>query len=455
MSAELREAVAGLMSRARDDLAQLVAFKSVADPKQYPQEECTRTAQWLVDAFAEVGLHDMGMSQTADGSMAVHGSASAPEAESKVPTVLLYCHYDVQPPLGEDRWHTPIFELTEKDGRWYGRGSADCKGNIVMHLTALRALKQVYGDFRCAIKLISEGSEEQGTGGLEDFVPRNPELLRADTILVCDTGNFAVGVPTLTTTLRGMTSIDVTLEALASPMHSGMFGGPAPDPVAGLVSVLASLRDAEGNTTIDGLENTQRWTGVDYPVDQFRVDANVLDGVDLLGSGSVADELWARPAVTILGIDIPAVIGSTAALQASAKARISLRIPPGTDGKTAQDAMVTHVEKRVPWNLRCTVGRVAVGEPFVGSLHGPAFDALKVSLEEAYGRPLASAGQGGSIPLCNVFAETFPDAEIFLMGVEEPQCLIHAPNESVDPSEIEHAALAEALFLDRYARSGL
>src|SRR6185312_1864892 len=204
-----------------------------------------------------------------DGSMAVHGSASAPEAESKVPTVLLYCHYDVQPPLGEDRWHTPIFELTEKDGRWYGRGSADCKGNIVMHLTALRALKQVYGDFRCAIKLISEGSEEQGTGGLEDFVPRNPELLRADTILVCDTGNFAVGVPTLTTTLRGMTSIDVTLEALASPMHSGMFGGPAPDPVAGLVSVLASLRDAEGNTTIDGLENTQRWTGVDYSSEQF------------------------------------------------------------------------------------------------------------------------------------------------------------------------------------------
>ncbi len=185
------------------------------------------------------------MSPTPDGSMAVHGHVPAPEG---TPTVLLYCHYDVQPPLGEEHWDTPVFELTERDGRWHGRGAADCKGNIVMHLTALRALKEVNGGFPCGIKLISEGSEEQGTGGLEEFVPDNVELLRADTILVCDTGNFAVGVPTLTTTLRGMTSVDIKLEALASAMHSGMFGGPAPDAVAGLLAMLASLRDEHGNT---------------------------------------------------------------------------------------------------------------------------------------------------------------------------------------------------------------
>jgi cysteinylglycine-S-conjugate dipeptidase len=452
MSADLREAIAGLMARAKDDLAELVTFKSVADPQLYPPEECTRAAQWLIDAFTEVGLHDMAMSPTPDGSMAVHGNAPGPDG---TPTVLLYCHYDVQPPLGEEHWDTPVFELTEKGGRWYGRGSADCKGNIVMHLTALRALKQVYGDFRCGIKLISEGSEEQGTGGLEEFVPRNPDLLRADTILVCDTGDSAVGVPTLTTTLRGMTNVDVRLEALDSPMHSGMFGGPAPDPVAALVAMLASLRDADGNTTIDGLDNTQRWTGVDYPVDQFRADAKILDGVDEIGDGSVADMLWARPAVTILGIDIPPVIGSASVVQASTAARVSLRIPPGMDGRAAQDALVAHLESRVPWNLRCEIERVALGDPFVGSLNGPGFDALKSALEEAYGRPLASAGQGGSIPLCNVFADTFPDAEIFLMGVEEPRCLIHAPNESVDPTEIERIALAEALFLDSYARAAV
>jgi acetylornithine deacetylase/succinyl-diaminopimelate desuccinylase-like protein len=342
---DLRDSIAGLMGRAKDDLSELVTFQSVADPKQYPPEECAKAAQWVVDAFAEAGLQDVTMSPTPDGSMCVHGHADGPAG---TPTVLLYCHYDVQPPLGEDAWTSPVFELTERDGRWYGRGSADCKGNIVMHLTALRALRERRGGFPCGIKLICEGSEEQGTGGLEEFVPPNADLLRADTILVCDTGNFAVGVPTLTTTLRGMTIIDVKVDALASAMHSGMFGGPAPDPVAGLIAMLASMRDAQGDTTIDGLDNTQTWTGVEYSAEQFRDDANVLDGVDLIGSGSPADMLWARPAVTVLGMDIPPVIGSASAVQASAGARVSLRVPPGMDGQVAQDALVAHLQARVP-----------------------------------------------------------------------------------------------------------
>jgi acetylornithine deacetylase/succinyl-diaminopimelate desuccinylase-like protein len=367
--------------------------------------------------------------------------------------VLLYSHYDVQPPLGEEKWNTPVWRLTERGGRWYGRGAADCKGNIVMHLTALRALKQIHGDFRCRVKLICEGSEEQGTGGLEAFVPQNAELLRADTILVCDTGNFAVGVPTLTTTLRGMTSIDVTVEALGSAMHSGMFGGPAPDPVAGLLMMLTSLRNKNGDTTIDGLDNSQAWSGVDYTAEQFRKDAQVLDGVDLIGSGSVAEMLWSRPAVTVLGMDIPPVIGSASAIQSSAAARVSLRLPPGMRAMPAQDSLIAHLRKRVPWNLRCEIERVAAGDPFVGSLQGPGFQSLRAAMEAAFGGKLRTEGQGGSIPLCNVFAETYPDAEIFLMGVEEPRCLIHAPNESVDPYEIEHLALAEALFLENYAEA--
>ena len=444
---DLRATVNGLMGRAKDDLAELVAFRSVADPKQYPPEECENAARWVVDAFAETGLRDVAMSPTPDGSMAVHGHAPAPDG---APTVLLYCHYDVQPPLGESLWTSPIWKLTERDGRWYGRGAADCKGNIVMHLTALRALRERHGGFPCGVKLICEGSEEQGTGGLEEFVPLNADLLRADAILVVDTGNFAVGVPTLTTTLRGMTSVDITLTALDSAMHSGMFGGPAPDPVVALIQLLASLYDEHGNTTVDGLDATQRWTGVEYPAEQFRADANVLDGVKPMGDGSVADLLWARPSATVLGIDVPPVIGSSSAVHAAAAARISLRLPPGVTGKQAQDALVAHLESRVPWGMRCEVRRVAVGDPFVGSLEGPAFEALKSALEEGFARPLTTEGQGGSNPLCNVLAETYPDAEIMLLGVEEPRCLIHAPNESVDPSEIEHIALAEALFLERY-----
>jgi acetylornithine deacetylase/succinyl-diaminopimelate desuccinylase-like protein len=195
---ELRGTVAGLMPEAYDDLAELVGFRSVADPAVQPPEECARAAQWVLDSFADVGLQ-MSAAPTPDGSLCVLGHAPGPQG---TPTVLLYSHYDVQPPLGEERWRTPVWELTEHEGRWYGRGAADCKGNIVMHLTALRALRKQDGGFPCSIKVVCEGSEEQGTGGLEAFVPPNADLLRADAIVVADTGNFAAGVPTLTTTLR-------------------------------------------------------------------------------------------------------------------------------------------------------------------------------------------------------------------------------------------------------------
>ena len=442
---DLRGKVKDLMVQAKADLAEMVAAKSVADPKQYPPEECIKAANIVIDRFTKLGFEDVSLHDTPDGHPCVVGHKPGPPG---TPTVLLYAHYDVQPPLGEDAWESPPFKLVERDGRWYGRGSADCKGNIVMHLTALRALE---GNVPCNVKLVVEGSEEQGTGGLEEFVVMNPDLLRADTILLVDTGNFAVGIPTLTTTLRGLANVDVKVSALSSVMHSGMFGGPAPDPVAALIHLLSTLRDEHGNTTIDGLDNEQTWSGVDYPAEQFRKDANVLDGVDLIGSGSVAEMLWARPTVTVLGIDVPPVIGSASAIQSSTRARLNLRVPPGMDGQEAQDALVAHLEKHAPWNVKVEIERVAVGDPFVSSLSGPGFEAMKTAMKEAYGRELTTEGQGGSIPLCNVLSDTYPDAEIMLMGVEEPQSLIHAPNESVDPSEIENMALAEALFLETYA----
>jgi cysteinylglycine-S-conjugate dipeptidase len=182
------------------------------------------------------------------------------------------------------------------------------------------------------VKIVGEGSEEQGTGGLEAFVPENPDLLRADAILVCDTGNVAVGVPTLTASLRGIARVVVTVRTLQSAVHSGMFGGAAPDALAALVRMLATLRDDQGNTTIRGLDATGRWPGAAYPPEQFRTDAGVLGGVDVIGDG-IADTLWARPTATVLGIDCPSVAGSSAAVPHEARARIDLRIPPGIDPK--------------------------------------------------------------------------------------------------------------------------
>ena len=275
---ELGERIAGLMPQAQQELSELVAIRSVADARQFPPEECAAAAQWLLGKFAEVGFSDVRLAETADGSQAVVGSR--PGSSATAPTVLLYSHYDVQPPLDEAAWRTPPFQLTEVDGRWYGRGAADCKGNIVAHLMALRALGD---DVPVNLKLVFEGSEEQGTGGLEAFVPKNADLLRADAILVCDTGNAAVGHPAATVSLRGVINVVVTVRALESEMHSGMFGGAAPDAMAALVEMLATLRDEKGNTTIRGLDNTQTWTGEPYPPEQFRADAGVLDGVSLFG----------------------------------------------------------------------------------------------------------------------------------------------------------------------------
>ncbi|WP_313408186.1 dipeptidase [Aeromicrobium sp.] len=442
---DLRQRITELMPEAHDELAELVAIRSVADPRQFPPEECERAAAWVRDRFAGVGF-DVRLEETADGSRAVVGSR--PGAGPDAPTVLLYAHYDVQPPVDEKAWRTPPFEMTEVDGRWYGRGTADCKGNIVMHLAALRAL----GDSRGVnLKLVVEGSEEQGTGGLEEYVAAHPDLFRADAILVCDTGNAAVGRPAATVSLRGMVNLVVTMESASTELHSGMFGGAAPDALAALVHVLSTLRDEDGDTVVRGLDNTQAWTGAPYPDDQFRSDAGVLDGVSLLGSGSVSDMLWARPALTILGIDCPPVVGSAAAVVPKAAARLNLRIPPGITPEDATRALTEHLTSAAPWGVHCTVEIEATGSPFEAATDGPAYRALAASMQEAFGVEMTHLGQGGSIPLCNVFAELYPEAEIILMGVEEPMALIHAPNESVDPSEIASMALAEALFLERYA----
>jgi len=333
----LRDRIAGLMGQVQPELAELVAIPSVADPRQFPPQECARAAQWVRDAFAGAGFADARLAETADGSQAVLGTRRCPDPHA--PTVLLYAHYDVQPPLNEADWRTPPFELTEVDGRWYGRGAADCKGNILMHLTALRAL----GDaVPVNLKLVIEGSEET-TGALEDFVPPHADLLRADAILVCDAGNAAVGQPAITVSLRGVVDVIVHVAALKSELHSGLFGGAAPDALAALVAMLATLRDASGNTTVRGLDNTQVWPGAAYSPETFRADAGVLDGVALLGDGTVADMIWSRPAVTIVGIDCPPVVGSAPAIVPRASARLNLRVPPGTKAAGAAEALVSRV----------------------------------------------------------------------------------------------------------------
>lgn len=442
--------VASLMPRAKAELAELVAFTSVADFEQYPKSESEAAASWIADALRAEDFQDVALLDTPDGTQSVYGYLPGPAG---APTVLLYAHYDVQPPLDEAGWDTPPFELTERGGRWYGRGSADCKGGIIMHLLALRALK-ANGGVPVHVKLIAEGSEEQGTGGLERYAENHPDLLRADTIVIGDAGNFRVGLPTVTATLRGMTLVRVRIDTLEGNLHSGQFGGAAPDALAALVRVLDSLRAEDGSTTIDGLAADGVWEGLQYAEEDFRSDAKVLDGVGLVGDGTVADRVWARPAVTVLGIDCPPVVGATPSVQAGARALISLRVPPGMDAAEATKALRSHLEARTPWGARVTTEQIGQGQAFRADTTSPAYEAMGAALSEAYdGEKMQIAGMGGSIPLCNTLAALYPDAEILLIGLNEPEAQIHAVNESVSPEELERMSVAEALFLQRYAKS--
>ncbi|MGW2920312.1 M20/M25/M40 family metallo-hydrolase [Streptomyces angustmyceticus] len=445
----LARTVAALQPRAKAELAELVAFKSVADPDQFPRSECEAAAGWIVEALRADGFQDVALLDTPDGTQSVYGFLPGPAG---APTVLLYAHYDVQPPLDESAWLSPPFELTERDGRWYGRGAADCKGGLIMHLTALRALKE-HGGVPVNVKVIVEGSEEQGTGGLERYAEAHPELLAADAIVIGDTGNFRVGLPTVTATLRGMTLVRVRVDTLEGNLHSGQFGGAAPDALAALIRILDSLRAEDGSTTVDGLAADASWDGLQYTEEDFRKDAKVLDGVGLVGSGTVADRIWARPAATVLGIDCPPVVGATPSVQAGARALVSLRVPPGTDAAEATKLLTAHLENAAPWGARVTVEQIGQGQPFRADTGSPAYTSMAEALREAYdGEEMQTSGMGGSIPLCNTLASLYPDAEILLIGLSEPEAQIHAVNESVSPRELERLSLAEALFLRRFAK---
>ncbi|MFD3995108.1 dipeptidase [Streptomyces sp. NPDC058583] len=446
----IAETVRSLMPRAKAELTELVAFESVADEAVAPRSECEGAANWVADALRAEDFQDVALLDTPDGSQAVYGILPGPAG---APTVLLYAHYDVQPKLDESAWLTPPFELTERNGRWYGRGTADCKGGFILHLLALRALK-ANGGIPVTVKVIVEGSEEQGTGGLERYAEQHPELLVSDAIVIGDAGNFRVGLPTVTATLRGMTMIRVRIDTLEGNLHSGQFGGAAPDALAALIRVLDSLRGPDGSTVIDGLPGDQVWEGLQYPEEDFRQDAKVLTGVALPGAGTVADRIWARPAVTVIGIDCHPVAGATPSIPSSARAQLSLRVPPGLDSAEVTKLLFAHIEKHTPWNARVSLEQVGQGQPFQADTSSPAYASMAEAMRIAYpGQEMQTAGMGGSIPLCNTLASLYPESEILLIGLSEPEAQIHAPNESVSPDELERLSVAEAHFLLNYARS--
>jgi len=441
---QLRRRVAETMGGARADLAGLVRIPSVAFPG-FPEEPVRRAAAAVLDLVRDVGI-DARLLDVPGSPPAVFGERPA---QPGAPTVLLYAHYDVQPAGPEATWTSAPFEPVERDGRLFGRGAADDKAGIVLHIAALRALG---ADCAVGVKVLIEGAEEVGGGGIEEFVAANAALVAADAIVVADVGNAALGEPTLTTSLRGMAKLLVTVSTLDAPVHSGSYGGPAPDALLALVRLLAGLHDPAGDVAVDGLA-AGAYDGVAVEEDAFRRDAGVLAGVELTGSGDLAERLFARPAITIIGLDAPAVEGAANAVVPTARALVSVRLAPGQEPDRAQVAVTAHLRAAAPWNVRLEVADVGGGEGYRARTDGPVYAAASRALELAFEKPVVRCGQGGSIPLVAAFLKAVPGAEMVLWGPEEPRSRIHGPDESVDLAELERCALAEALFLADLARS--
>nr|MBA3906882.1 M20/M25/M40 family metallo-hydrolase [Pseudonocardiales bacterium] len=364
------------------------------------------------------------------------------------PTVLLYAHHDVQPTGGDAQWTTPPFEPTERSGRLYGRGAADDKAGVLTHLAVLRAYE---GRPPVGVTLFVEGEEESGSPTLTALLHAHRDLLNCDVIIIADSGNPAVDVPALTTSLRGLVDVVVEVSMLERPAHSGVFGGPVGDALTALCRTLAALHDEHGEVAVPGLvRGTTSSPDVDEA--QFRSDVSLLPGAELLGTGSIVERAWQKPAVAVLGIDAPRVAEASNVLVPRARAMVSLRLAPGDDTTTAHKALAEHLTAHVPWGAHVSVTPGAgVAEPFSLTTIGAAYDAARRAFSAAYGNAVVETGMGGSIPFIAEFARTFPGAAVLVTGVGDPASRWHGIDESLDLAMFARGTLAEALFLAELA----
>lgn len=436
----VQQRVVSLMPQVLDDLRALVAIPSIAFPG-YPAEPVQQMAQTTLDLLRGAGVENARLMEVPSGYPPIYGEIPGPEGS---PTVMLYAHYDVQPAPPEQGWTSdPWAATTKDDGRIYGRGAADDKGGLAIHLATLRALSSP----PCTIKVIIEGMEETNSN-LEAFVEANPDLFRCDLFVVCDMGNLRVGEPTLTTTLRGDVACTVTVSTLEHPLHSGVFGGPVPDAMMAMARLLATLHDERGNVAVDGVSRYS-WEGLDMSTADLAAAADMLPGVESTGSMPVGSMLWSQPSVSAIGLDMTSIAGSSNVLIPEVRAKISMRIVPGSDPSRELDALVRHLESHGPWGAKVTVERVKEAPPFRCDTSGPAYAAARSALEAAYGQAPGEAGSGGSIPLLKTLQDCAPEAEFILWGPEDvAKSRIHASDESVDPAEIERMTVAQVLLLE-------
>lgn len=437
---EVIQRVRDILPSVRADLEDLVRIESVwADPAR--RGEVHRSAQRVADLLSQAGFPQVQIVAEGGAPVVIAHYPPPPGA----PTVLLYAHHDVQPEGDVGQWDSPPFEPTERDGRLYGRGTADDKAGIATHLAAFRAHG---GRPPVGVTVFVEGEEESGSPSLGALLAAHREALSADVIVIADSDNWSTDIPSLTVSLRGLADCVVEVATLDHGLHSGLWGGVVPDALTVLVRLLASLHDDEGNVAVAGLHEGTA-APVDYPPERVRADTGLLDGVAEIGSGSVPQRMWAKPAITVIGIDTTSIAASSNTLIPRARAKVSMRVAPGGDAAAHLEALATHLQQHAPWGAHVTVTPGDVGQPYAIDATGPVYDAARAAFVQAWGVEPIDMGMGGSIPFIAEFAAAYPQATILVTGVEDPGTQAHSINESLHLGVLERAATAEALLLEK------
>lgn len=455
-TAALRMAVDQSFDQTLRTLTRLVEIPGIAWPSFDPQP-LEQSAAAVAELIRAAGVEDVRIlrARKDDGTPGGPAVVARRAAAQGKPTILLYAHHDVQPPGDASLWNSPPFLAEERGGRLYGRGAADDKAGIMAHVAAFNAVSAVLGEeFGLGVTFFIEGEEEAGSPTFRTFLETHRELLRADVIVVADSSNWRVGVPALTTSLRGLVDGTFEVRVLEHAVHSGMFGGPVLDAPTLLSRLIATLHDDDGNVAVRGLVSRDE-VAVDVTEEEFRSDASVLDGVRLAGSGTIASRLWTKPALSIIGIDAPSVSVASNTLIPSARAKFSLRLAPGQDPLAALEAMRAHVLEHAPFGASVTFVPGERGNAFSTDTDSAAARLALWALGEAWGVRPVEMGIGGSIPFIADLKEVYPEVQILVTGVEDPDSRAHSANESLHIGDFRNAIVAEAFLLARLDSEGL
>jgi acetylornithine deacetylase/succinyl-diaminopimelate desuccinylase-like protein len=425
-----------------EELARLVAIPSVGYDG-YDPANVRASAEATATVFRDAGLPDVRLLELDGGHPAVFGQIDGPSGS---PTVLLYAHHDVQPAAEPELWDTPPFAPEVRDGRMYGRGSSDDKCGIAIHAATIRALL-ADGPPPITIKVVVEGEEECSTEHLPALVEGHSDLLRADVAIVADSGNIRTGVPTITTSIRGVANLVVRVDVVPQAVHSGSFGGPLPDAIIALSRMLATLHTDDGEVAVPGL-HTFDWHGADVTEAEFREEAQVFPEVRLLGSGTIADRTLSKPSIDVLAFEAPRVREVANQIVPTATAVVGVRMAPGEDYAAAAERVAQHLRDAAPWGVRATVTHDAEpGEGYLVDTSSATFAAARDALRAVFDREVVELGSGGSIPLVPLLVRTFPEIQVLMWGAADHLSNYHSRNESVDLAEVVKMAQAQARFL--------